>query len=133
MPKPPNIHHDGVARIAAFRIALQRFEQTSDRVVRQSGLTPRQHLLLLALEGRHAGSASIGTLSQELLLAQSTVTELVGRAERVGLIQRERSGKDLRVAHLRLTEEGERRLALAVHGHDEQRAELKKLLDALGD
>ena len=131
MPEPPNIDEDGVARIAAFRIALQRFERTSDRVVRGSGLTPRQHLLLLALEGRHAGSASIGTLSQELLLAQSTVTELADRAEAAGIVERVVARDDARVALVRTTREGRRRLTRALEALDRERDRLGTALDAL--
>ena len=54
--------------------------------------------------------STVTELSERLQLAQSTVTELVRRAEETGLIARERSQQDARVAHLRLTEEGERRL-----------------------
>lgn len=131
MPEPPNIHDDGVARIAAFRIALQRFERTSDRVVRRSGLTPRQHLLLLALEGRHAGSASIGALSQELLLAQSTVTELADRAQAEGLVERAVSRDDARVVLVRTTREGTRRLARALEALDRERDRLGIAIDEL--
>ena len=70
-------------------------------------------------------------LAERLQLAQSTVTELVGRAERVGLIERERSERDLRVAHLRLTAEGERRLALSVLGLEQERHVLRRRLDEL--
>jgi DNA-binding MarR family transcriptional regulator len=38
------------------------------------------------------------------------VTELVNRAEDAGLVEREQSARDARIAHLRLTEEGEKRL-----------------------
>jgi DNA-binding MarR family transcriptional regulator len=72
-------------------------------------------------------------LAERLQLAQSTVTELVGRAERAGLVERERSETDLRVAHLRLTPEGERRLALSVRGLEHERHELRRRLDALDD
>ena len=130
MPEPPNIP-DAVGRIAAFRIALQRFERTSDRVVRRSGLTPRQHLLLLALEGRHAGSASIGTLSQELLLAQSTVTELADRAQAEGLVERVVSRDDARVVLVRATSEGRRRLGRALEALDRERDRLGTAIDEL--
>jgi DNA-binding MarR family transcriptional regulator len=85
------------------------------------------------IKGAPDGSeqSTVTELAARLQLAQSTVTELVGRAERAGLVERERSEKDLRVAHLRLTEEGERRLALSVRGHDEQRHELRRRLDEL--
>jgi DNA-binding MarR family transcriptional regulator len=55
--------------------------------------------------------STVTELAARLQLAQSTVTELVSRAEDVGLVARERSSEDGRIAHLRLTEEGERRLA----------------------
>jgi len=120
-------------RIAAFRAAIRSFLRTSEQLAREEGLTPRRYLLLLMIKGAPDGSeqSTVTELSERLQLAQSTVTELVGRAERAGLIQRERSEKDLRVAHLRLSPEGERRLALSVRGLDEQRHELRQRLDAL--
>ena len=45
-------------------------------------------------------------LADRLQLAQSTVTELVRRAEETGLVAREQSPDDARVAHLRLTSGG---------------------------
>jgi len=125
LTEPPNISADDrVGRVAEFRIALQRFERTSDQVVRRSGLTPRQHLLLLALEGRHAGSASIGTLSRELLLAQSTVTELADRAQAEGLVERVVARDDARVVLVRTTREGARQLERALAALDRERDRL---------
>jgi DNA-binding MarR family transcriptional regulator len=43
-------------------------------------------------------------------LAQSTVTELVQRAEEAGLVRRAQAPDDGRIAYLTLTREGERRL-----------------------
>ena len=122
-------------RIAAFRAVIRSFLRTSERTAREHGLTPRRHLLLLMIKGAPDGSeqSTVTELSERLQLAQSTVTELVGRAERAGLIQRERSEKDLRVAHLRLSPEGERRLAQSVRGLDEQRHELRRRLDTMDD
>lgn len=122
-------------RIAAFRAVVRSFLRTSERLARANGLTPRRHLLLLMIKGAPDGSeqSTVTELAERLQLAQSTVTELVGRAERAGLVERERSEKDLRVAHLRLTPEGERRLALSVHGLEEERHELRRRLDALDE
>lgn len=120
-------------QIAAFRAVIRSFMRTSERLARANGLTPRRYLLLLMIKGAPDGSeqSTVTQLAERLQLAQSTVTELVGRAERVGLIERERSESDLRVAHLRLTEEGERRLALSARGHERERHELRRLLDQL--
>ena len=57
-------------------------------------------------------------------LAQSTVTELVQRAEEAGLIRRAAARNDGRIAHLTLTPEGERRLTMV---HDELRPEREAL------
>ena len=101
---------------AAFRTALRRFLRVSEEAARRHGVTPRQHLLLLLIKGAPGGveTATVTELADRLQLAQSTVTELVRRAEEVGLVERETSALDGRVAHLRLTEEGERRLTKAV-------------------
>jgi DNA-binding MarR family transcriptional regulator len=70
--------------------------------------------------------ATVTELSDRLKLAQSTVTELVNRTEAAGLVSRESSGRDGRVAHLRLTDEGERRLALTFTGLDDERRRLRE-------
>ena len=101
-----------VMAIAEFRAALRRFLRTSERVARHSRLTPQRYLLLLMIKGSPDGRE------------QSTVTELVSRAEEVGLIEREQSADDARVAHLRLTAEGDRRLMLSVTELANERAQL---------
>jgi DNA-binding MarR family transcriptional regulator len=107
---------EAAMRAAEFRAALRRFLRRSERIARSSGLTPQRYLLLLMIKGAANGSeqSTVTELAERLQLAQSTVTELVRRAEEVGLVKRETSAVDGRVAHLRLSEEGERRLAKAV-------------------
>ena len=68
--------------------------------------------------------STVTELAERLQLAQSTVTELVRRAEEAGLVEREQSRKDARVAHLRLTEEGERRLMQSFTELANERAQL---------
>jgi len=104
---------EAAMRGAEFRSALRRFLRRSERIARSSGLTPQRYLLLLMIKGAPEGSeqSTVTELADRLQLAQSTVTELVRRAEEVGLVERQTSSVDGRVAHLRLTEEGERRLA----------------------
>jgi DNA-binding MarR family transcriptional regulator len=100
---------------AEFRAALRAFLRTTERVARKASLTPQRYLLLLMIKGADDGTeqSTVTVLAQKLQLAQSTVTELVSRAEEAGLVEREQSASDGRVANLRLTEEGERRLARA--------------------
>jgi DNA-binding MarR family transcriptional regulator len=116
-----------IVAVAEFRAALRGFLRRTERIARQSGLTPQRYLLLLMVKGAPDGSeqSTVTELAERLQLAQSTVTELVSRAEETGLIEREQSHTDARVAHLRLTEEGERRLMQAFTGLATERSNLR--------
>jgi DNA-binding MarR family transcriptional regulator len=116
-----------VIAVAEFRAALRQFLRRSERVARLSGLTPQRQLLLLMIKGAPGGDeqSTVTQLSERLQLAQSTVTELVRRAEEAGLIERTQSERDARVAHLRLTPEGERRLKLSFTELETERAQLR--------
>jgi len=120
-------------RAAAFRSALRSFLRTSEQIARNNGLTPQRYLLLLMIKGAPDGSerATIGELVDRLELAQSTVTELVQRAEDVGLVKRERSKDDARIDYLRLTAEGERRLTASAGEFANERHRLYGILDEL--
>jgi DNA-binding MarR family transcriptional regulator len=122
-----------VIAVADFRAALRSFLRQSERVARRSGLTPQRYLLLLMIKGAPDGSgqSTVTELARRLQLAQSTVTELVSRAEESGLIEREQSGRDGRVAYLRLTPEGERRLHLSFTGLETERQQLRDAVDNL--
>jgi DNA-binding MarR family transcriptional regulator len=72
-------------------------------------------------------------LSDRLQLAQSTVTELVRRAEETGLVTREQSQDDARVTHLRLTPEGDRRLMLSFTDLSKERAQLRDAFATLDE
>ena len=69
--------------------------------------------------------AGAGRSTVRTPLAQSTITELVRRAESAGLIDREQSQRDARVAHLRLTPDGDRRLMLAFTELETERMQLR--------
>lgn len=103
---------DAVQAVADFRASLRRFLRQSEKISRQCGLTPQRYLLLLMIKGAPGGEehSTVTELAERLQLAQSTVTELVMRAEDAGLVKRDLSPMDARVAHLRLTAEGEERL-----------------------
>lgn len=82
------------------------------------------------IKGAPAGDeqSTVTELSERMQQAQSTVTELVSRAEDAGLIEREQSQRDARVAHLRLTPEGERRLLLSFTALETERTQLREML-----
>jgi DNA-binding MarR family transcriptional regulator len=116
-----------VIAVAEFRSALRHFLRRSEKIARQSGLTPQRYTLLMMIKGALDGSqqSTVTELADRMQLAQSTGTELVRRAESAGLIDRAQSQRDARVAHLRLTPEGERRLMLSFTELDAERAQLR--------
>src|ERR671937_802970 len=124
---------DEVARVAEFRASLRRFLRRAERNARRAGLTPQRYLLLLMIKGAPDGSeqSTVTVLAERLQLAQSTVTELVRRAEEAGLLERQPSRSDGRVAHLRLSAEGERRLSHAVRNLAQERDELRRAFEHL--
>ena len=111
---------------AAFRASLRRFHRISEDAARRAGLTPRRHLLLLMIKGAPGGAerSTVSELCGRLQLAQSTVTELVQRAEDAGLVRRAQARDDGRIAYLTLTPEGQRRLRSV---HDQLRPEREAL------
>lgn len=124
---------EDVLRVAEFRTALRRFERQTDRIARGSGLTPRRYLVLLLIKGAADGSerSTVTELAERMSLAQSTVTELVARAEDAGLVQREGWPDDGRVAKLSVTEEGERRLTEAFRSLAAERRALREAIGRL--
>jgi len=132
MPRP-TIDTSEAIHVAAFRAELRAFLRTSEQIAQANGLTPRRHLLLLMIKGAPDGgeSATITELAERLRLAQSTVTELVNRAIDADLLVRERSASDMRIGHLRLSEEGERRLARVFKSHEAERERLREMLAEL--
>jgi DNA-binding MarR family transcriptional regulator len=118
-------------RAADLRAALRQFLRASEQAARSHKLTPQRYLLLLMIKGAADGSerSTVTELADRLQLAQSTVTELVHRAEGAGLIRREPSTQDGRVAYLSLTAEGERRLGGAVADLGGERKRLVSLLE----
>jgi DNA-binding MarR family transcriptional regulator len=118
---------EDVVAVAEFRTAIRRFARRSERVARQYGLTPQRYLLLLMIKGARDGKeqSTVTELADRMQLAQSTVTELVRRAEEIGLVTREQSRDDARVAHLRLTPDGDRRLMQSFTELATERAQLR--------
>ncbi|HZT53597.1 MAG TPA: MarR family transcriptional regulator [Gaiellaceae bacterium] len=124
---------EDVIAVAEFRSALRRFMRRSEKIARRAGLTPQRYMLLMMIKGAPGGDeqSTVTELSERLQLAQSTVTELVRRAEVAGLIEREQSPRDARVAHLRLTAEGERRLMLSFTELETEREHLREAFATL--
>ena len=126
---------DDYRQVAELRAALRSFSRRSEQLARAEGLTPRQYLLLLMIKGAPDGSerSRVTELTRRLQLTQSTVTELVHRAEGAGLVTREPSPDDARVSVLGVSRDGERRLAAVVRRLGAERRRLLDLLAAVPD
>jgi DNA-binding MarR family transcriptional regulator len=100
---------------------------------RESGLTPRQYLLLLLVKGAPDGTeqTTVGDLCKRLHLAQSTVTELVSRAQQAGLVVATQSERDGRVSELRLSRAGELKLEECFSRLEDERRALRESLAEL--
>jgi DNA-binding MarR family transcriptional regulator len=124
------VSRDDYASAAEFRSLLRRFLRRSEEISRRHGLTPRQYLLLLMIKASEETPepATISQLVERLALTQSTVTELVQRAEEAGLVARRPSPADGRVAHLSLTPLGTQRFQGAFEELGPERARLAQAI-----
>ena len=122
-----------IMHIAEFRASLRSFLRDSERISRRWDLTPQRYLLLLMIKGAPDGSQRLRftDLAKRLQLTRNATTELVARAEEMGLLKREPSEDDQRVIYLHLTEEGDRRLCGALLESDEYRRDLIHGFDEL--
>ena len=121
------------ASVAEFRVALRRFQRQSDIVAREGGITPSWYQLLLQIKGAPDLSerTTVTALAERLQLAQSSVTELVARAEQAGLIERTSSRNDARVVFLRLSATGEEVFARAFRNLAAEREALREAIAEL--
>lgn len=94
-------------RLLEFRIALRRFDQWSRQQAESEGLTHAQHQLLLAVRGsRTPGGPTLGEVADALLVRHHSASELVDRAQELGLVERVRDPEDARRVRLALTDHG---------------------------
>jgi DNA-binding MarR family transcriptional regulator len=115
------------ATVAEFRVALRRFQRQTEVVARDCGITPSWYALLLQIKGAPdlSEQTTVTALAERLQLAQSSVTELVARAEKAGLIERTPSSEDARVVLLRLSAGGEQIFARAFRSLGSEREALR--------
>lgn len=96
-----HVHEDV---LVTLRQIIRGIDLHSRKLVQEHGLTGPQLVLLKAI-ARNA-DASVGLLAREVSLSQGTVTGVLDRLERRGLISRTRSFSDRRRVQVRLSEAG---------------------------
>lgn len=126
MPEPETGLVEEAAEIARLlREATRRYQDLPvETEIRRSGLTMPQVSAITRLYDR--GPLSLKDLSSELGLSHSTVSGIVDRLERRGLLQRETDARDRRLTRISITPE--------VQGYVDSgllQAQLGRLLPAL--
>lgn len=106
--------------LAQFRYEMRRYLRFSEDAARSYGLEPQQYQLLLAVRGMPTNvEPTIVALAEQMQLRHQSVVELIDRMATKGLVGRSRSTTDRRRVVIRLTDEGERLVALAAAKHVE--------------
>jgi DNA-binding MarR family transcriptional regulator len=108
-------------RLLDFRIAVRRFLRWSRDQAAASGLTPAQHQVLLMIRVHtDPRGPTIGELASSLLVRHHSAAQLVDRVEELGLVRRQRDADDRRMVRVRLTTNGDRRIATLTATHIEE-------------
>jgi DNA-binding MarR family transcriptional regulator len=82
-------------------------------LIEKVGLSLAWYEVLLRLQASAHGKLRMSDLADSMLVAQSSVTRLIDRMERAGLVRREPNLLDRRVTMVAMTEEGQRLYARA--------------------
>lgn len=122
---------DDVTRIIrSIRRVIQGFSVHSKRQFRRSGLTMPQLMALRAIAAADVREVTAAYLSPRVQLSAATITGVLDRLERAGLIARKRTSSDRRKVCLSVTPKGRKELErLAVSFQDRFAAKLADLKD----
>jgi DNA-binding MarR family transcriptional regulator len=119
-------------RLLTFRTRLRQFDHWSQAAAAELGLSHAQHQLLLAVRGHGSHQdPTVGDLAAYLLVKPHTASELAARVEALGLVARVGDEADSRVVRIRLTPEGQDRLARLTTVHLAELRALAPLLENL--
>ena len=88
--------------LIALRRVIRATDLHSKQLAKTTGLTAPQMLLLQTI--RDKGEVTIGEIAHDMSLSQATVTTILDRLEKRGLVYRERSRDDKRKVHAYLTD-----------------------------
>ena len=104
-----------MARHEKVLIALRRIIRATDlysrKLSKEAGLTAPQLLILHALQCR--GELTMGEIADEVTLSQGTITTILDRLEKRGLLHRERGSSDKRRVYAHISTRGRELLAQA--------------------
>ena len=121
-----NEQHHEAEIVSALRRIVRAIDLRSRRLFEESGLTGPQ--LLVLREASRLSGAPISALARAVVLSQPTVSGIVDRLERRGMVRRSRGTGDRRTVMVAVTTEGARTLRDAPSLLQERfRSELERL------
>lgn len=97
--------------LIAIRKIMQSISMNSRSLVKRVGLTGPQLVILQAVV--HSGEVSVGEVAKAISLSQGTVTGILERMQKRGLVARRRSDTDRRRVLVKATAAGEQLLETA--------------------
>ena len=101
-PLPPRSVSDSV--MIALRKIIQAIDMNSKKLVKRVGLTGPQLVILQEID--NLGEVTAGEIARAVSLSQATVTGILERMEKRGLLARQRSDSDKRRIMVRITPSG---------------------------
>lgn len=105
---------------AAFIGALREFSKASHEILRQHEITPKQYQALLAIGTAESDKyLSMNALAETMDVRHNSAVGLINRLESAGLVKRQRTPTDRRVASLSLTEKGAQVLEQLSDAHNQ--------------
>jgi DNA-binding MarR family transcriptional regulator len=124
-------------RLLELRTGIRKYLKWSADRARESGLTPAQHQLLLAVKGHdEANGPTVSDVADYLQLRHHSTVELIDRAVAAVLVERASDPDDARVVRLKLTDDGRMKLddLASQHLHELERlgAHMSRLWAGLG-
>jgi DNA-binding MarR family transcriptional regulator len=100
---------DGV--LISLRRIIQAIDIHSRQLARQHGITTPQLIILKQIEGKE--TITVTQLAKQVSLKQATVTDILNRLERKGLLQRQKDTGDRRRVLVKETDAGKKLLEAA--------------------
>lgn len=108
-PKNQTTTSDNV--LISLRRIIQAIDLHSRQLVRQHGITTPQLIILRQIQGQEA--ITVSEVAKQISLKQTTVTDILNRLERKGLISRQKDPEDRRRVLVKETDAGNKLLEAA--------------------
>lgn len=97
-------HEASTEVLTLLRRIIHAIDVQSRRLSKETGLSAPQLIILQAIQSQ--GEVTTKQIASHVSLSQATVTTILDRLEKHGLVERYRSTTDRRIVHSQLTEAG---------------------------